>query len=84
MASEMIQDGNPPAHRQPATPPSSPGLPSPESSRLSWGTESPSLLQSAQALTIDDLELLNSKLVKAQLPVLAEGSKDGESVAHEL
>ncbi|KAH6667183.1 hypothetical protein B0J14DRAFT_659156 [Halenospora varia] len=81
---EMIQNGNPLAHQQPATPPCSPGLSSPEYSRLSSQAESPSLLQSAQAPTIDDLEQLNSKLVKAQLSVWAEESKDGESVAHEL
>lgn len=84
MAPEIIQDSNLLAYRQPATPPCSPDLISPESSRLSWRTESPSLLKPAQAPTIDDLEQLNSKLVEAQLSVLAEESKDAEFVAHEL
>ncbi|CZT53317.1 uncharacterized protein RSE6_14805 [Rhynchosporium secalis] len=52
--------------------------------RLNLQAEGSSLLQSAQVPTIDDLELLDLKLKKAQLLVLAEESNDGESAAHEL
>ncbi|MAD82834.1 MAG: hypothetical protein CL912_07715 [Deltaproteobacteria bacterium] len=70
---EMTQDGIP------ATPPCSPDLSSPDQSRLRSQDESSSLLQSAHAPAIDDLEQLSSKLTKARLTVLA-----GESIAPEL
>ncbi|KAH6667187.1 hypothetical protein B0J14DRAFT_659161 [Halenospora varia] len=41
-------------------------------------------LEENRRATGNDLEQLNSKLVKAQLSVLAEESKDGEPVAYEL
>ena len=81
---ERTQDGIPIFHQLPATPPCSPGLSSPEHSRLDLQAGGPSLLQSAQVPTIDDLELLDSMLKKAQLLVLAQKSNDGESAAHEL
>ena len=81
---EMIPHGIPIPHQLPATPPCTPGLSPPEHSRLSSQAESSSLLQSGQAPTNDDLELLDSKLKKSQLLILAEKSKDGEIVAHEL
>ena len=70
---EMIQDGIP-ISRQLAA----------ELSKLSSQAEDSSLLQSAQAPTIDDVGLLDSKLKEVQLRVLAEKPKDRVVVTHEL